>query len=76
MVDGRLFSWRTLDMIYSSSHHLGINYYVNFFFGGGGLGSKEFQLKWRFGTHGYWKNLNPGGFFGATLRSLLNKQLA
>ena len=25
-----------------------------------------FQLKWRFGTHGHWKNQNPGGRFGAT----------
>ena len=28
--------------------------------------SNEFQLKWRFGTHGNWKNQNPGGRFGAT----------
>ena len=24
------------------------------------------QLKWRFGTHGNWKNQNPGDRFGAT----------
>ena len=28
--------------------------------------SNGFQLKWRFGTHGNWKNQNPGGCFGAT----------
>ena len=28
--------------------------------------SNGFQLKWRFGTHGNWKNQNPGGRFGAT----------
>ena len=33
---------------------------------GGGLGSNEFHIKWRFGTHGSWKNQNPGGRFGAT----------
>ena len=27
--------------------------------------SNGFQLKWRFGTHGNWKNQNPGGRFGA-----------
>ena len=27
--------------------------------------SNKFQLKWRFGTHGNWKNQNPGGRFGA-----------
>ena len=25
-----------------------------------------FQLKWIIGTHGNWKNPNPGGWFGAT----------
>ena len=28
--------------------------------------SNGFQLKWRFGTNGNWKNQNPGGRFGAT----------
>ena len=28
--------------------------------------SNGFQVKWRFGTHGNWKNQNPGGHFGAT----------
>ena len=28
--------------------------------------SNGFQLKGRFGTHGNWKNQNPGGRFGAT----------
>ena len=35
------------------AHHLGISYYVNFL---GRLCSNGFQLKWRFGTHGNWKN--------------------
>ena len=30
------------------------------------LGSNGFQLKRRFGTHGNYKNQNPGGRFGAT----------
>ena len=30
------------------------------------LDSNGVQLKWRFGTHGNWKNQNPGGRFGAT----------
>ena len=42
------------------SHCLGMSYNVNFF------GSNEFHIKWRFGTHGSWKNQNPGGCFGAT----------
>ena len=33
----------------ADAHQLGINYYVNFL---EGLGRNEFQLKWRFGTHG------------------------
>ena len=45
------------------THCLGMSYYVNFL---GGLGSNEFHIKWRFGTHGSWKNQNPGGRFGAT----------
>ena len=45
------------------AHHLGISYYANFL---GRLGSNGFQLKWRFGTHGNWKNQNPGGRSGAT----------
>ena len=32
----------------------------------GRLGNSGFQLKWSFGTHGNWKNQNPGGRFGAT----------
>ena len=31
-----------------NTHHLGMNYYVNFL---GRLGSNGFQLKWRFGIH-------------------------
>ena len=31
-----------------------MNYYVNFL---EGLGGNEFQIEWRFGTHGSWKNL-------------------
>ena len=42
-----------------------MSYYVNFF---GGLGSNEFHIKLRFGTHGSWKNQNPGGRFGATAK--------
>jgi hypothetical protein len=47
-----------------------MNYYVTFFFwvgGGGGmsLGSNEFHIKRRFGTHGSWKNQNHIGRFGA-----------
>ena len=45
------------------THYLGMSCYVNFF---GGLGSNEFHIKWRFGTHGSWKNQNHGGHFGAT----------
>ena len=37
---------KNLDIL---SHHLGINYYVNFL---GHLGCNGFQLKGRFGTHG------------------------
>ena len=40
-------------LTFTCSHHLGINYYVNFL---GGLGSNKFQIKWRFGIHGNWKN--------------------
>ena len=32
--------------------------------------SNGFQLKWRIGTHGHWKNQNPGGRFGVTLEAL------
>ena len=49
-----------------STHCLGMSYYVNFFFLGGGIGSNEFHIKRIFGTHGSWKNQNPGGHFGAT----------
>ena len=45
---------------WGDSHHLGIIYYVIFL---SRLDSNEFQLKWRFGTHGNWKNQNPGGRF-------------
>ena len=51
--------WMTL----SSTHCLGMSYYVNFL---GGLYSNEFRIKWRFGTHGSWKNWNPGSRFWAT----------
>ena len=45
-------------------HCLGINYcYVKFF---GGIGSNGFHTKWIIGTQDNWKNLNPGGPFGAT----------
>ena len=40
--------------------YLGISYYVNFL---RGLGNNEFHIEWRFGTHGSWKNQNPGGRF-------------
>ena len=43
------FEILTLILTSKLSHHLGMSYYVNFL---GGLGSNEFQLKWRFGTHG------------------------
>ena len=42
---------RVACVLMNSSHHLGINYYVNFYLfifffgGGGGIGSNEFQLK-------------------------------
>ena len=32
----------------------------------GGTGLIEYKLKWIIGTHGHWKNQNPGGRFGAT----------
>ena len=32
----------------------------------GGIGSNGFHIKWIIGTHGNWKNQNPGGCFGAT----------
>ena len=32
----------------------------------GRLGSNEFHIKWIIGTHGNWKNQNPGIRFGAT----------
>ena len=39
----------------------------------GRLGSNGFQLKWRFGTLGNWKNLNPGGpFWSYQLNSTAN----
>ena len=47
-------------------HCLGMRLLCQFFFLGGGLGSNEFHIKGRFGTHGSWKNQNPGGRFGAT----------
>ena len=31
----------------------------------GGIGSYRFHIKWMIGTHGNWKNQNPGGRFGA-----------
>ena len=40
-----------------------MSYYVNFL---EGLGSNEFHIKCRFGTHGSWKNQNNGGRLGAT----------
>ena len=54
------------------SHCLGMGYYVKFFWGG--LGDKEFHIKWRFGTHGSWKNQNPRGRFGATSKKALHIQ--
>ena len=39
------------------------NYYVEFL---EGLGINESYIKWRFGTHGSWKNQNPEGLFRAT----------
>ena len=45
------------------SHCLGMNYYVNSL---GAIGCNGFHIKWMFGTHGNWKNQNPGGRFGAT----------
>ena len=41
------------------THHIEMNYYVNFL---GHLAGNEFQLKQKFGTHGNWKNPD----FGAT----------
>ena len=32
----------------------------------GGTGLIENKLKWIMGTHGHWKNQNPGGRFGTT----------
>ena len=52
-----------------STHCLGMSYYVNFL---GDLGSNEFHIKWRFGTHGSWKNQNPGGLFGAKVWYIKN----
>jgi hypothetical protein len=49
-----------------------MSYYVNFW---GGLGSNEFHIKWRFGTHGTRKNQNPGGRSGATSWTALPIQL-
>jgi hypothetical protein len=45
------------------THHLEMNYYVNFL---GQLAGNEFQLKQKFGTHRNCKNQNPGDRFGAT----------
>ena len=42
-----------LGQIHNMSHHLQMNWYVQKMWG---LDSNEFQLKWRFGTHGNWKN--------------------
>ena len=56
-----LFQMREIAFI--PTHHLGINYYVNFL---ERLGSNGFQLKRRFGNHDNWKNQNPGGHLGAT----------
>ena len=47
--EGPDYDLRNVLLYTSVSHHLGINYYVNFL---RGLGSNEFQLKLRFGTHG------------------------
>ena len=45
----------TLFSFLTSSHHLEISYYIIFL---GHLDSNGFQLKWRFGTLGNWKNQN------------------
>jgi hypothetical protein len=50
-------------LVFLIAHCLGMSFYVNFL---GGLGSNEFHIKWRFGTHGNLKNQNPGGRFGAS----------
>ena len=34
----------------------------------GGTGLNEKKLKWIIGTHGHWKNQNPGGRFGVTVK--------
>ena len=54
---------KEVQIVFTKSHCLGISYSVDFLVG---LGSNEFHTKWRFGTHGSWKNQNPGGRFGAT----------
>ena len=51
----RILSTHKILKFLTLSDHLGMNYYVNFF---GRLGSNGFQL----GTHGNWKNQNPGAF--------------
>ena len=56
-------TWWSQFLTKDHSHHLGISYYFNLL---GHLTSNGFQLKRRFGTHGNWKNQNPGGRFGAT----------
>ena len=35
----------------------------------GHIGLNGSRLNWIIGTHGNWKNQNPGGYFGATLDS-------
>ena len=61
-----------LNSAFSKGPSLGMSYYVNFL---KGLGSNEFHIKGRFGTHGSWKNQNLGGLFGATSSHFLYRFL-
>ena len=54
-------TWKWINLVRNSSfsltHHLGISYCVKFW---KCLDSIWFQAKWRFSSHGNWKNQNPG----------------
>ena len=61
--DSRLQGIFILGSTVNSSPCLRMSYYVKFL---EGLGSTEFHIKFRFGTHGSWKSQYPGGRLGAT----------
>ena len=61
---------KTIRVKWYSLNCLGMSYYVNFL---EGLGSNEFLMKWRLGTHGSWKKSKSWEpFWGYQLNSVVN----